>query len=95
MESRTLVQLMGECEADTARIIGQGAANRLANWRTYIHDEEALIEFVRRVIRAESRANGWELDQRRGLSLERIVLDHVPHLFTEEDKQQARETLGI
>ena len=95
MESRTLVQLMEECERDTARIVGQGAANRLARWRTYAEDEGALVEFVQRVIRRESRANGWQIDQRGGLSLERIVLNHLPDLFTEEDKQEARSTLEV
>lgn len=95
MKSRTLVRLMGECEGDTARIVGQGAANRLAKWRMYIDDEGAVIEFVQRVIRGKNRANGWQIDQSGGLSLERIVIDHLPELFTEEDRREARRTLGI
>ena len=95
MESRTLRQLVEKCEEDTARIVGQGAANRLAKWRRYAEGEEALIEFVQRVIRGKKRSNGWLIDQKGGLSLERIVLDHVPELFTEEDKREERSTLGI
>ena len=91
----TLVQLLEQCESDTARIIGQGAANRLATWRRYTDDQDALVAFVQRVIHGERRANGWQLDQGGGLSLERIVLDRLPDLFAEEDKRQARETLGI
>jgi hypothetical protein len=94
-ETRTLEQLLQECERDTARIIGQGAANRLATWRRYSGDEEALVRFVQRVLRGESRGNGWELDQRGGLSLERIVLDWLPDLFTEEDREEAKQTLEV
>jgi hypothetical protein len=94
-ETRTLEQLLQECERDTARIIGQGAANRLATWRRYSGDEEALVRFVQRVLRGESRGNGWELDQRGGVSLERIVLDWLPDMFTEDDKEEARQTLGV
>jgi hypothetical protein len=91
----TLALLLEECENDTKEMIGQGAANRLARWRQYAHDEEALVAFVQRVIHGGSRANGWKLDQHGRLSLERIVLDRRPDLFTEEDKRQAKETLGI
>ena len=93
--TQTLARLLEDCERDTAKIIGQGAANRLARWRQYCGDEQALVRFVQRVLGGESRVHGWELDQRGGLSLERIVLDHVPDLFAEEDKEQARQTLGL
>ena len=92
-EARTLEELLKECEADTARIISQGAANRLATWRQYSGNEQALVGFVQRVLRGESRVNGWKLDRSDGLSLERIVLDRLPDLFTEDDKEQARLTL--
>jgi hypothetical protein len=93
--SPTLASLLEECEKDTASTIGQPAANRLARWREYADDEQELVAFVQRIIRGESRTNGWELDRQGGLSLERIVLDRRPDLFTDEDRGQARETLGI
>ena len=94
-EARTLEELLSECERDTARIISQGAANRLATWRKYSGDEQTLVGFVQRILRGESRVNGWKLDRSDGLSLERIVLDGLPDLFTEDDKEQARLTLGL
>jgi len=94
-EARILEELLGECERDTARIIGKPAANRLAKWRQYRGDKQSLVRFVQRVLCGQSRVNGWRLDQRGGLSLERVVLDRLPDLFTEEDKGQARQTLGL
>ena len=94
-DARTLEELLNECENDTARIIGQGAANRLAAWRQCSGNEQALVGFVQRVLRGERRLNGWKLDRSDGFSLERIVLDRLPDLFTEDDKEQARLTLGL
>ena len=90
-----LQSLLERCETDTARLIGQGAANRLATWRQYRHDQSELIAFVQRVLRGEHRTNGWELDQKGGLSLERIVIEHCPNLFTQDDIREAKATLGI
>ena len=69
-----LPALLARCEADTARLLSQGAANRLAIWRQYMDNPAELIAFVQRVIRGEHRTNGWELERRGGLSLERIVI---------------------
>lgn len=90
-----LLSLLARCEADTARLLGQGAANRLANWRQYADDQAELVAFVQRVLRGDSRLNGWELDRRGGLSLERIVIEYCPELFTQDDICEAKATLGI
>jgi len=90
-----LRRLLAHCEADTARLLGQGAANRLANWRQYADNQAELIAFVQRVLRGDSRSNGWELDKNGGLSLERIVIEHCPELFTRDDIREAKATIGI
>ena len=90
-----LLRLLTRCEVDTAKLLGQGAANRLANWRQYADNQAELIAFVQRVLRGDSRRNGWELDKKGGLSLERIVIEHCPELFTQDDIHEAKETLGI
>lgn len=90
-----LLSLLARCEADTARLLGQGAANRLANWRQYTDNQAELVAFIQRVLRGDSRSNGWELDKNSGLSLERIVIEHCPELFTQDDIREAKETLGI
>jgi hypothetical protein len=52
------------------------------------------VEYIQRLLWGEYCANGKKLDQQNGLSLERIVLDHRPDLFSEADHQQAKRTLG-
>lgn len=90
-----LVALLQRCEDDTRRILGQVAGQRLGNWRKNAGSQLALIEYVQRLLWGEHCANGRKLDQQGGLSLERIVLDHLPNLFTEPDRDQVRRTLGI
>ena len=53
------------------------------------------MEGVHRLPWGEHCANGTKLDRHGGLSLERIVLDHLPSLFTEPDREQAKRTLGV
>jgi hypothetical protein len=54
-----------------------------------------MAEYIQRLVWGDHCENGKKLDQQGGLSLERIVLDHRPDLFTEADFQQAKRTLGI
>jgi hypothetical protein len=89
-----LVILLQRCEDDTRRLLGHLAAQRLGNWRKHASSRTALTEYVQRLLWGEHCINGRKLDQQGGLSLERIVLDHVPDLFTEADHEQARRTLG-
>jgi len=90
-----LLSLLARCETDTERLLSQGAANRLANWRRYADNQAELVAFIQRVLRGDSRFNGWELDKKGGLGLERIVIEHCPELFTQDDIREAKETLGI
>jgi len=90
-----LVALLGRCEDDTRRLLGHVAALRLGNWRKHTSSQTALVEYIERLLWGEHCANGRKLDHHGGLSLERIVLDHAPNLFTEPDKAQAKRTLGI
>jgi hypothetical protein len=93
-----LVTLLQRCEHDTRRLLGPVAAQRLGKWRKHASSETALTGYVQRLLwgeHGEHCGNGRKLDQQRGLSLERIVLDHLPNLFTDADREQARRTLGV
>jgi len=89
-----LVSLLATCQEDTARLVSPGAAARLATWRRYEDDQAKLVSFVQRILHKGGR-NGWKLEQEGGLSLERIVIEHCPQLFTEDDIHQAKRNLGI
>jgi hypothetical protein len=93
-----MCNLIGElerCQADTLRILGDGPATRLANWRRYESDPAELVNFIQRVLHGKNRSNGWELDRQGGRSLERIVLDCGCPPFTEDNVRIAKETLGL
>jgi hypothetical protein len=94
-QMQDLVLLLQQCEDDTRRLLSPLAAQRLGNWRKYADSQVSLIEFVQRLLWGEHCANGRKLDKEGGLSLERIVLDRLPGLFSEADHEQARRTLGI
>jgi hypothetical protein len=88
-----LSEQLAQCELHTRQAINDGAANRLANWRLY-QTENELVQFVQRTIRNQNAmANGWELEQQGLTSLESIVISHQD-LFTEDDIQIAKNTLG-
>lgn len=90
-----LIILLARCETDTARLLSQGTANRLANWRQHQNNQPELVVYIQKVLRGDGRSNGWELEQKGGLSLERIVIEHCSELFTEDDIREAKATLGI
>ena len=90
-----LTILMQRCQDDTSRLLDRRAAVRLGRWRNHAVSESALIDYIKHLLRGDHRGNGWALDQKGGLSLERIVLDHCPDLFSDEDLREARRTLGI
>lgn len=83
------------CEADTARLLNEGAAKRLANWKRYENDPGELVAFVKRVLRGPHRKNGWELHHKGGRSLEQIVIDCGYPPFSVDDIRTAKDTLGI
>ena len=90
-----LETLLQRCEDDTRRLLDPRAAERLGNWRRHTAPPEKLVEYIQRLLWGEHCDNGKKLDEQDGLSLERIVLDYVPELFTEADREQAKRTLGI
>jgi len=97
-QSRTcdLIALLERCEEDTRRLLGGIAAHRLGNWRRHVWtSQQALIEYVQQLLWGARCDNGRKLERQGGLSLERIVLDHCPDLFTDSDRQQAKRTLGM
>ena len=90
-----LIELVEQCEQDTCRLLGTGAAIRLGHWRDHTSSEPELIDYVQKLLWGEHCENGYKLDQRGGLSLERIVLDRCAEMFTDADKEQARRTLRL
>lgn len=89
-----LERLLSICEDDTRRLINGRAAGALGRWRHYQSDDER-VQFIKKLIRSsDGRANGFEIDRLGGISLESIVLDHAPELFSRDDKAVAAETLG-
>jgi hypothetical protein len=90
-----IITLLQKCQNDTLAVLGAGAAGRLAHWQEHAGDLSGLIRFIQDRIHGDTRENGWRLEQAKKLSLERIVIDHIPHLFAPTDIQTARETLGL
>jgi hypothetical protein len=90
-----LIKCIQQCEDDTRRLLGHLAAERLGNWRRHTQSPKSLVEYVEQLLWGEHCQNGKRLDQQGGLSLERIVLDHRPEMFSEADREQAKRTLGI
>ncbi len=88
-----LVQLE-RCEAETVQLLGPAYIKRLQQWRRYRADPLKLAAFIRDCLRRTS-VNGWALHQKGGLSLEAIVIAFGPPLFTKQDVDHARETLGL
>jgi hypothetical protein len=64
-----LTALLEQCERDTAVLISRSAASRLAAWRRYQDDHALLVAFIQRVLRGESRVNGWQIHRNDGLSI--------------------------
>jgi hypothetical protein len=89
-----LIRLIQQCEDDTERLLGHGAATRLGNWRKHTDSSRDLTEYVQKLLWGEHCDNGKKLDRQDGLSLERIVLA-FPETFGDPDIQQARRTLGL
>jgi hypothetical protein len=87
--------LLQKCEDDTRKLLGNGAANRLGNWRQHAEAKTELIGYIKKLLRGNHRANGFELDRKGGLSLERIVLDQCPEFFDSSDREEAKRTLDI
>ncbi len=90
----SLVVQLERCESDTLRLLGPTYNKRLQQWRRYREDPVRLAAFMRDCLRRTS-VNGWALHQKGGLSLEAIAIGFGPPLFTKQDVDHARETLGL
>jgi hypothetical protein len=90
-----LVVAMAMCQRDTLAVLGAGAAGRLAHWQEHARDIARLVRFIQDRIHGDAKQNGWHLEQAKKVSLERIVVDRFPHLFTPEDIQAANDNLGL
>ena len=91
----TLEQLLTKWEEDTERIIGPVEAKRIGKWREFEGNYLRLIPFVQWRIRVGNEEITQKLDNKGGLSLERIALDYYPEFFNPGDLQQAKKNLGI
>lgn len=90
----SLVVQLERCEADTLRLLGSGYVRRLQQWRRYRDDPVKMAAFIRDCLHRTS-VNGWALHQKGGLSLEAIAIGFGPPLFSKQDVDHARETLGL
>ena len=89
-----LVAQLERCEADTVRLLGPGYIKRMQHWRRHRGDAQKLAAFVRDCLHRTS-VTGWALHQKGGLTLEAIAISFGPPLFTKQDVDHARETLGL
>lgn len=94
MVLESLVAQLERCESDSVRLLGPVSAKRLQQWRRYQHDPVRLAAFIRDCLRRTS-VTGWALHQKGGLSLEAIAIAFGAPLFSKQDVDHARETLGL
>ena len=90
----TLIAQLECCESDSIRLLGPASAKRLQQWRRHQEDPVRLAAFIRDCLRRTS-VTGWALHQKGGLSLEAIAIACGAPLFTQQDVDHARETLGL
>ena len=90
----SLIAQLERCESDTVRLLGPTYTKRLLHWRRHREDPVKLAAFIRDCLHRTS-VNGWALHQKGGLSLEAITIAFGPPLFTKQDVDHARETLGL
>lgn len=92
---KELIALMRQCETDTREVIGPGAAKMLARWQRHETDLDRLVKFIHDRIHGKGALNGWKLEQHKRLSLERIVFQHCPELFSPSDVRKAMQNVGV
>lgn len=89
-----LIVELERCESDTLRLLGPSYIKRMQQWRRYRDDPVRLAAFVRDCLHRTS-VTGWALHQKGGLTLEAIAIGFGAPLFTKQDVDHARETLGL
>ena len=90
----SLVAELERCENDTVRLLGPTSIKRMLHWRRHRDDPIKLAAFVRDCLHRTS-VTGWALHQKGGLTLEAIAISFGPPLFSKQDVDHARETLGL
>jgi len=93
-DNRTpLRDLIARCQQDIRDLCGHENAAWLARWQQCPTDRE-LVRLIQRLIwNDHARINGRSIARAGGLSLELIVLNYCPELFTQADIKIARDTL--
>ena len=90
----SLVAQLERCESDTVRLLGPSYVKRVQHWRRLRDDPVKLATFIRDCLHRSS-VTGWALHQKGGLTLEAIAISFGPPLFTTQDVDHARGTLGL
>jgi hypothetical protein len=93
-DNRTpLRDLIQRCQQDIRDLCGHENAAWLARWQQCSTDRE-LVRFIQRLIwNDHARIYGRRIAIAGGLSLELIVLNYWPELFTQADIKIAQDTL--
>ena len=93
---QTIEQLLEKCEKDTRSYLGFSAAAVLSTWRQMAaYSQPDLLRFLKEWLRRSDATRIRLMDREGGLSVERIVLDHHPGLFSPEDQRVAKKSLGL
>lgn len=87
----TLQELLAQCEDDARRLMGEGVALRIAEWRRYAENPAALTVFIRQKLHRR-KTFGAEIERRGGMSLERVIVT-LPALFEPHDVYEAQRIL--
>jgi hypothetical protein len=93
MES--LVTLHQRCEDDTLSYLGHSLPNVLEIGENMLAPRRRWSNTSSGFFGENIAPMAGKLDQQGGLSLERIVLDHLPALFTNMIESKRGRTLGI
>ena len=93
-DNRTpLRDLIAHCQQDIHDLSGHENIAWLARWQQCPTDRE-LVRLIQRLIwNDHARINGRSISRAGGLSLELIVLNYWPELFTQADIKIAQDTL--
>lgn len=89
----SIEKMLENCEEDTHRFVGYGAATRMSDWRS-CDSEKERVKFIQSEIRKSNNSSiGFAVHLNGGTSLESIVLSY-PEMFTDEDYDIASSHIG-
>ena len=93
-QKNKLLKLLAQCHEDTYNLLSHGAANSLYHYQS--RKNSASIATLEKFIfncMINKPENGKKLTKKGGLSLEKIVLEKMPEVFSDKTKKLAREIL--